>query len=381
MNTPDQFIVNVLIFDTVIVEVFDSLYPLLQNDDNILDEHNIMMENADLEVLTQLTQWVEAGQRSWLCTVVSTWGSSPRPVGSLLCCNEAGGLVGSLSGGCVEDDLLERLREGRLATETPALLIYGATQEDIEKFQLPCGGQLHVVIEPMTDKRHLEKLQHITARLNNRECIERTLDVATGEFDVKDVEQFRHLKFVGNFTDLNPADKSLTQTYGPKFQLFLIGAGQVSMYLAQMAQLLDYQVIVCDPREEMIAQWTIQGVQLLNEMPDDAIRARVHDHSSAIIALTHDPRIDDMGLMEALQTEAFFIGAMGSTRTSASRRERLKLLDLSDTEIDKLHGPVGLSIGSKTPPEIAIAILGQLTALRHGKQEVVMENVKVAETA
>ena len=128
--------------------------------------------------------------------------------------------------------------------------------------------------------------------------------------------------------------------------------------------MLDYHVVVCDPREEMIEQWSVDGVQLINDMPDDAVKAHANDPSTAIVALTHDPRIDAMGLMEALKTAAYFIGAMGSTRTSAKRRERLKLLELTEEEIDRLHGPVGLAIGSKTPAEIAIAILAQLTEMR-----------------
>ena len=186
---------------------------------------------------------------------------------------------------------------------------------------------------------------------------------------VQDKERFKHLKFTGDFDNDSTDDKILVQTYGPRYQLFLIGAGQVSMYLAEIAQALDYQVIVCDPRAEMIEQWPIEGVQLVNDMPDDAVRSHANDRFSAIIALTHDPRIDDMGLMEALKTEAFFVGAMGSTRTSAKRRERLLMLDLTEQQIARLHGPVGLPIGSKTPAEIAIAILAQLTALRSAKKD------------
>ena len=327
------------------------------------------MENADTEVLKQLTRWVEAGQMAWLCTVVKTWGSSPRPIGSLLCCNDEGHVVGSLSGGCIEEHLLERLKDGKLATEKPELTIYGATEEEIERFQLPCGGQLHVVIEPMADKTHLPALRQIVTRLATRECIERTLDIATGNIQVEEKDRFKHLVFVGDFKNNENEGKTLTQTYGPRFQLFVIGAGQVSMYLAQFAQALDYQVLVCDPREDMIEKWPIEGVQLINDMPDDAVRAHANDYFSAIIALTHDPRIDDMGLMEALKTDAFFVGAMGSTRTSAKRRERLELLDLTKEQISRLHGPVGLPIGSKTPAEIAIAILGQLTGLRSAKKE------------
>ena len=323
-----------------------------------------MMDYADLEVLSHLTDWVEAGKKSWLCTVVKTWGSSPRPVGSLLCCSADGEVVGSLSGGCIEEDLLERLHQGKLASVKPELLIYGATQEEVERFQLPCGGQLHVVIEPMLDNSNLVALLQMTERLKSRECIERILDVGSGKFEVKAVDRFRHLEFDGKFEDFETTGKTLTQTYGPRFQLFLIGAGNVSLYLAQMAQMLDYHVVVCDPREEMIEQWSVDGVQLINDMPDDAVKAHANDPSTAIVALTHDPRIDDMGLMEALKTDAYFIGAMGSTRTSAKRRERLKLLELTEEEIDRLHGPVGLAIGSKTPAEIAIAILAQLTEMR-----------------
>ena len=327
------------------------------------------MENADTEVLNQLVRWVESGEMSWLCTVVKTWGSSPRPIGSLLCCNQNGLVSGSLSGGCVEEDLLERLRSGDLAIKKPELLIYGRTDEEVERFQLPCGGQLHIVIEPVPNKTYLSELKQVVSRLQLRECIERSVEIATGDMRVEEKARFQHLKFIGDFETDSHEGKIMTQTYGPRYQLFLIGAGQVSMYLAQFAQALDYHVVVCDPREEMIDQWPIEGVQLINGMPDDAVKEHANDHFSAIIALTHDPRIDDMGLMEALKTEAFFIGAMGSLRTSAKRRERLALLDLSKDEISKLHDPVGLPLGSKTPAEIAIAILAQLTGLRSSKQE------------
>lgn len=327
-----------------------------------------MIENADQQVLSQLTRWIKAGKKSWLATVVKTWGSSPRPVGSLLCCNEDGHVAGSLSGGCIEEDLLEKITNGKLATTKPEVMLYGKTTEESERFGLPCGGQLHIVVEPQMDKSNLARFETITQRLAQRECVERKVDVATGEITVEERDRFKHLQFTGEFENsTTPNEKFLVQTYGPRYQLFLIGAGQVSQYLAQMAQMLDYHVVVCDPRQEMIDQWTIEGTQLVNDMPDDAVRQHADDYFSAIIALTHDPRIDDMGLMEALTTDAFFIGAMGSIRTSAKRRERLIQLDLSEEQINKLHAPVGLPLGSKTPAEIAIAILAQLTALRSEK--------------
>jgi len=321
------------------------------------------MENADHQVLSRLITWIEAGDMCWLCTVVKTWGSSPRPIGSLLSCNSQGLIAGSLSGGCVEEDLLEKLQNGELAQTTPEVLIYGKTQEESDRFGLPCGGQLHVIIEPMPTTKHLEELRQVATRIEARACVERNLDITTGNMLIQNQDRFKHLELIGDI-DSDSHDRSMKQTYGPRFQLFLIGAGQVSIYLAQMAQALDYQVVVCDPRENMIDQWPVDGVQLVNAMPDDAVRNFADDRFSAIVALTHDPRIDDMGLMEALKTNAFFVGAMGSVRTSAKRRERLLQLDLTEAEIARLHGPVGLSIGSKTPAEIAIAILAQLTQLK-----------------
>jgi len=328
------------------------------------------MENADQQVLKQLTNWVSDGQASWLCTVVKTWGSSPRPIGSLLCCNSQGHLAGSLSGGCIEEDLLDKLQDGTMARDTPEVLVYGVTQAETEKLGLPCGGQLHVVVEPFPDKRHLPVLEQVLSRLEDRNCIERTVDIATGDMTVENKQRFQHLKFNGEFSNTSVAgEKSMTQTYGPRYQLVLIGCGQVSQYLAEMAKALDYHVIVCDPREHLMEQWPVEGIQLITGMPDDVVRAQANDQFSAIIALTHDPRIDDMGLMEALTTEAYFIGAMGSRKTSENRRHRLKQLDLTDAQINRLHAPVGLPIGSKTPAEIAIAILAQLTALRSEKIE------------
>jgi xanthine dehydrogenase accessory factor len=273
-----------------------------------------------------------------------------------------------LSGGCVEEDLLEKLKNGTLAQTEPEVMIYGKNQEESDRFGLPCGGQLHIVIEPIANNTHISAFKHVLQRIEARQCIERTLNISDGAMQVAEIARFRRLEIKGDIEaatkDGNKNDLTLVQTYGPRHQLFLIGAGQVSIYLAQMAQALDYQVVVCDPRPTMIEQWPVEGVQLVNAMPDDAVKEFADDRFSAIIALTHDPRIDDMGLMEALKTNAFFIGAMGSKRTSEKRKERLLQLDLTEAEISKLHAPVGLSIGSKTPAEIAIAILAQLTALK-----------------
>jgi len=316
------------------------------------------MRAADHQVLDQLCRWLTAGERLWYATVVATWGSSPRPVGSLFACTADGRQVGSLSGGCVEDDLLAALAAGGLAAARPQFFRYGETAEESERLGLPCGGSLDIVIEPLApDDATREHFAGLRDALEHRRHVCRELDARTGRRSLLPVDGFAPLRW-------DHEAQRLTHVCGPSLQLFIIGAGMVSRYLAEMAQTLEYAVTVCDPRPERLAEFDVPGVRKIADMPDDAIRAFAADPASAVVALTHDPRIDDMGLMEALTTQAFYVGAMGSSRTSAARRERLAALDLSAAELDRLHAPIGLDIGSKTPPEIAIAILAELTAVR-----------------
>ena len=318
----------------------------------------IEMQAVDEEVLGTVHRWLEQGRTCWLATVIETWGSSPRPVGSLFACDADGRVVGSLSGGCVEDDLLEKLTTGALARSAPQYFRYGITPEETEKFGLPCGGSLHIVIEPLSaDAETRAHFAHLTQALGARRRVCRTVDLATGTRSATDVD--RHTPLVWA-----PDTQRLQHTCGPRWQLFIIGAGMVSRYLADLALKLDYQVRVCDPREHLLQDFGVAGVECICDMPDDAVRRLASDPDSAIVALTHDPRIDDMGLMEALRTDAFYVGAMGSTRTSASRRERLLALDVTPAELARLHAPIGLPIGSKTPPEIAIAIIAELISVR-----------------
>lgn len=327
------------------------------------------MQAVDDEVLSQICRWLEAEESCWLATVLETWGSSPRPVGSLFACSAGSSIVGSLSGGCVEDDLLDKLTAGELARERAQFFQYGISAEETEKFGLPCGGSLHIAIEPLTpDAATLEHFETLRDRLAARCWTARHVDLDTGSRRLAEADAFAPLHW-------DAAGHTLIHTYGPRHQLFIIGAGMVSKYLAQLALQLDYQVTVCDPREHLLAEFGIDRVTLVSEMPDDAVRQHASDASSAIVALTHDPRIDDMGLMEALYTPAFYVGAMGSSRTSASRRERLRELEVDDAALARLHAPIGLPIGSKTPPEIAIAIMAEIIAVRASAAEPARERL------
>ncbi len=320
------------------------------------------MQAVDQEVITQARAWLAAGIPCWLATVVATYGSSPRPIGSLFTCNASGQSAGSLSGGCVEDDLVDKLATGTVAKTRCEFYRYGITAEETERLGLPCGGYLDVVVEPLESNRHRDEFERIAQRLDARLGVERSVDLATGASSISDAGR-------AIATEYNADAGRLTQYFGPRYQLFIIGAGMVSRYLADMARMLDYSVTLCDPRENLLAQFAGVDVETVCEMPDDAVKARA-DAGTAVVALTHDPRIDDMGLMEALKTRAFYVGAMGSAKTSASRRERLTALDITAAQLDRLHAPIGLPIGSKTPPEIAVAILAEITAVRkHREQE------------
>ena len=312
------------------------------------------MDNVDISVLRSAIEWRAAGHRVTLGTVVRTWGSAPRPVGAMVVIRDDGQIVGSVSGGCVEDDLVEKVVAGKIAAERPEVATYGVRTEDAQRWGLPCGGTLHLVFEPVTGASKLEEIEHMIGR---HELAVRTLDVETGMVTVGPGNRNDTLSFDG---------RTLRTIHGPRYRLLLIGAGQVSQYLATMAQMVGYHVTVCDPRDEYASGFDVPGVTFTREMPDDAVVAMEFDAHTACVALTHDPKLDDLALMEALKSPAFYVGALGSRANNDKRRKRLAEFDLSASEIDRLHGPVGLYLGSKTPPEIAVSVLAEMTAVRNG---------------
>jgi len=312
------------------------------------------MDSVDLEVLKHGAEWIEGGRRVLLVTVVQTWGSSPRPQGAMLAVRDDGHVVGSVSGGCIEDDLIERVRREGLTATKCEVVTYGVSADEARRFGLPCGGTIQLVLEPLTrESGILALLREIEAG----HLVTRRLDLRTGFATLHPARATDGLAFDG---------KVLATIHGPRYRMLVIGASQLSKYLAQIAVGLDYQVTVCDPREEYTETWDIPGVTLVRTMPDDTVRAMRLDERCAVVALTHDPKLDDMALMEALKSPAFYVGALGSRANNAKRRERLREVDVTDAEIARLHGPIGLYIGSRTPPEIAISILAEVTAVKNG---------------
>ncbi len=317
------------------------------------------MDNVDLNVLRQITQWMAAGHRVVLGTITRTWGSAPRPPGSAVAVRDDGLVAGSVSGGCIEDDLIDKARDGVLASGLPQVVRYGIDADAAHRFGLPCGGLIELVLEPVLPRTRLDEM---LARLSKGERVRRVLTIASGEVALQPATQDEQMS-----DELELSDTQLTTHHGPHWRLLLIGAGQMTQYLAQMATALGYQVLVCDPRDEYATGFEVPGATLLRSMPDDTVIALKPDGHTAIIALTHDPKLDDLALMEALTSPAFYIGAIGSRVNQAKRKERLKAhFGLSDAQLARLHGPVGLKNGARTPPEIAVSILAELTAVRYG---------------
>ena len=312
------------------------------------------MDNVDLQVMRRGAEWLAAGERVVMGTIVRTWGSAPRPVGAVVMIRGDGLVAGSVSGGCIEDDLVARVRAASLAARGPERVTYGVTAEEAFRFGLPCGGTIELVLEPLGPQSGLPEL---LARIEAGRTTRRRLDLASGAVQLDDA--------LGG-DELQVDEHTLLSVHGPRLRLLVIGAGQLSHYLAQMALACDYQVTICDPREEYADVWRVAGTELVRTMPDDTVVDFRPNANTAIVALTHDPKLDDLALMEALKSPAFYVGAIGSQRNQDKRRERLIEFGVSSEQLARLHGPVGLKNGARTPPEIAISILAEMTAVKHG---------------
>lgn len=310
------------------------------------------MESADLDVLRHAAAWQKSGKRVALATVVGTYGSAPRAPGALVALRDDGSIAGSVSGGCVEDDLSARLRQAW--PEGIEILKFGGGEES-RRLRLPCGGTIELLLEPSPEPDLLCDLIDCIAA---RRVIARRVDLLQQRADLQPAQRLA--------TEFGWDGQTLHMLHGPTWRLVIIGAGQPSRFLAQMAQSLNYEVIVCDPRDDYAALWDVSAASIHPGMPDDVVADLKPDARTAVIALTHDPKLDDLALLEALDSDAFFVGAIGSRANQNKRRARLRELGLSEASVARLHGPVGLPIGSKTPAEIAVSILAELTALRRG---------------
>ena len=314
-------------------------------------------------VLRTLRDWRAAGKRALLATVVRTWGSSPRPVGSIMALCETGAVVGSVSGGCIEDDLIYQFTQAysgaasnkAIPSGPPTSVKYGITADEAHRFGLPCGGTLELLLEYDPAAAALSEL---LAALDAGKLMQRGVKLIDGSVT---------LNASAAPAELSLSKTELVNTFGPEYRMLLIGAGQLTEYLATMAQFSGFAVTVCDPREEYRSAWSVPGVAVVSDMPDDVVIAFKPDRRSCVIALTHDPKLDDLALLEALNTDAFYVGAIGSRRNNEARHQRMaEHFSVSQQALGRLRGPIGIYIGSKTPPEIAVSVMAEVLAVKNG---------------
>ncbi|WP_045858809.1 XdhC family protein [Teredinibacter purpureus] len=308
-----------------------------------------MLSSSSLNILQSIYERLVAHEEIFLITVLSTWGSSPRPPGSMMVWSEKSGVIGSVSGGCVEDDLIKRLLAREFDGSLPCEIPYGGEADAQGEIRLPCGGILKVLIENVLPC-DLSEWKAIRDYVAERQGVSRCICRASGAWRF----------VVSQSHSLKSSDTHLQVYMGPTRKLLIIGANQTSFYLANYASSLDFDVTICDPSDSLSDLWQTEAFEFVGIYPDGLIDDRFSDSNSAIVAVSHDPRLDDMALLEALPSDAFYVGVMGSQKTTVARLKRLRELDVTSAQIERLHAPIGLDIGSKTPAEIAISIAAQL---------------------
>ena len=339
------------------------------------------MHGLNQRVISQTHHWLSEGAPVWLATVLRTYGSSPRPVGSIMAYKpnpvDSGKaeLVGSLSGGCIEEDLLDRLVSKSLQEQVNQgqriwICRYGMEEEDQTRFALPCGGQLHVLLEYLSpeDAHIKDHILQLHQGLEARKHVFREIDLSSGQRSVNSLPGEIKSDNASSHRAMIIDNTTLQHRLSPGYHLLVVGAGEVSRYLCEFAKSMDFEVSLCDPRENYLNLYAVSDVPMLQKLPDDLISEQFSDEYCAIVTLSHDPRVDDMALLAALPSDAFYIGAMGSAKTSENRRKRLLSLGIEQSQLGKLSAPIGLDIGSKTPAEIALSTLAEVVAVKNQRE-------------
>ena len=315
------------------------------------------MENKGEAIPETALFWHKSGKGAVLATVVETWGSAPRRIGGQLVVSAEGEMEGSVSGGCVEAAVIFEAMDA-LETSQSKLLEYGVSDGDAFAVGLACGGRIRILVEPVGSVLLVEMLEELVACRASRRAVAYCVNVETQE---------RRLAYNGFETRMR-MDRSgfeedgqtFIAVHNPPLRMAVVGGVHIAQALTPMAQTAGFDPIVIDPREGFGSPARFPGIKIINEWPDEALRDLGKDHRTALVLLTHDPKLDDPALAFALKSKYFYIGALGSKRTHAQRVERFKEKGFSETDIARIHGPVGLKIGSATTAEIAVSILAQI---------------------
>ena len=333
-------------------------------------EHASVEDNRPTDIIASGLEWLEAGHGVALATVVKTWGSSPCPVGSQLVVRDDSLFLGSVSGGCIEGEVVTEALAA-IRGEACTVLDFGISDEDAWQSGLACGGEVRVAVTHVSPAlaEQLNRLQ-LARRQHRRAALTSDLDTGAATLYVDDDATSSDLdeRFVADRSGLAEDDATLfVHVFNPPLRLFIIGAVHIAQALARIATETGYGVIVIDPRDTWATDDRFPGIHLDRRWPSTALVDADLDSRSAVITLCHDPKLDDPALVEALKSEAFYIGSLGSRRTHAKRLERLRDEGISDEPLARIHGPLGLDIGAQSPAEIALSAMAQVTAALRGK--------------
>lgn len=324
------------------------------------------------EVLEQVQRWNEQGDRIALATVISTWGSSPRPVGSQLAINEQGAFEGSVSGGCVEGAVVERA-QGIIAGDDPTIMQFSVSDEQALDVGLTCGGSLQVLVAPVPDEALLLELcGHVANRvpvclvthMESGRVVLVTREGVTGDVDItaQTKEAALSMLMAGECSVVSDSQAGdlFVHCFAPPPRLLVIGAAHIAQILAPMARMAGFDVSVIDPRTAFATPERFPSVNLSTLWPDEFVTQAPLDVSTAVVTLAHDAKIDDPALEAALRSDAFYVGALGSRKTHEKRTTRLLDRGFSDQDIARIHAPVGLNLGGRKSSEIAVSIVAQI---------------------
>ena len=327
------------------------------------------MDRPDHDRIPEIAQgWHRAGQGACLATVVETWGSAPRPTGSQLAVSGTGEMMGSVSGGCVEGAVIEEslaaLRDGR-----PRLLTFGVSDEDAFAVGLACGGTIRVLVEPVGPALPPEMLDEIVAARAARRPVAYSVNLDSWERGLTGPEGPHASRFRSDKSgvDAGEAGAVFTAIHNPPLRMIVVGAVHIAQPLLAMARACGHDPVLIDPREAFGSAARFPGEDIRHDWPDEAMAEIGLDARTSVVTLTHDPKLDDPAIIAALAAPVYYLGCLGSTRTHAKRVVRLTEAGFSEAEIGRIHAPVGLDIGAKSPAEIAVSILAEVTqALRRG---------------
>ena len=331
--------------------------------------------NRSDEVLEQAADWLDAGEKVALATVIGTWGSSPRPVGSQLAISGKGAFVGSVSGGCVEGAVVETAAEVLAAGPVPRVVEFGVTDEKAWSVGLSCGGTIRVLVgaapaaatlRSLSEKRPVAFATHLPS---GRQTLFDEAGVH-GDKALADViaEQAKRAMAAEESALVETQDGPVfIHVFGRPWRIAVIGAVHVAQAFAPMAASAGFEVAIIDPRGAFATDLRFPGVRLMAQWPEEGLTEFGIDAHTAVVTLTHDPKIDDEALAQALKAECFYVGSLGSRKTHAKRLDRLKALGLSEDAIKRIRAPIGLDIGARSAAEIAISILAEIVAAKHGR--------------